>query len=305
MPASGKFFASARTLATAVADGFLAITHNSFALLGLAVAFVALTLFARPDLRVAGETQLRNWLDARQVPVAVADAAEEAGPVAAVDRATAANPKALPKEQAAVAYWLSKKYRVAPEPIAALVAEAYKQGQANKLDPTLILSVMAIESSFNPFAQSAVGAQGLMQVMTSVHTDKYESFGGRHAAFDPVTNLRVGVKVLKECIARAGSIEGGLRHYVGAANLESDGGYAAKVLAEHQRLRLAVGLRAEPILTASVKPKDAAPVAGASHSDAADKPAGISAKTAAVNTPSPVTRLSQATDQVALAEPSI
>ena len=38
---------------------------------------------------------------------------------------------------------------------------------------------------------------------------------------------------------------------------------------------------------------------------AADKPAGISAKTAAVNTPSPVTRLSQATDQVALAEPSI
>ena len=144
-----------------------------------------------------------------------------------------------------------------------------------------------------------------MQVMTSVHPDKSESFGGRHAAFDPVTNLRVGVKVLKECIARAGSIEGGLRHYVGAANLESDGGYAAKVLAEHQRLRLAVGLRAEPILTASVKPKDAAPVAGASHSDAADKPAGISAKTAAVNTPSPVTRLSQATDQVALAEPSI
>ena len=113
-----------------------------------------------------------------------------------------------------------------------------------------------------------MGAQGLMQVMTSVHTDKYESFGGRHAAFDPVTNLRVGVKVLKECIARAGSIEGGLRHYVGAANLESDGGYAAKVLAEHQRLRLAVGLRAEPILTRSANPqgrggqRSAAPRAG-------------------------------------------
>ena len=54
-----------------------------------------------------------------------------------------------------------------------------------------------------------------MQVMTRVHTDKYESVGGSLAAFDPVTNLRVGVKVLQECIARAGSIEGGLRYYVG------------------------------------------------------------------------------------------
>jgi len=96
---------------------------------------------------------------------------------------------------------------------------------------------MAIESSFNPFAQSAVGAQGLMQVMTGVHSDKYDNVGGRLAAFDPVTNLRVGVKVLQECIARAGSIEGGLKHYVGAANMKDDGGYAAKVLAEHARLQ--------------------------------------------------------------------
>jgi soluble lytic murein transglycosylase-like protein len=66
---------------------------------------------------------------------------------------------------------------------------------------------MAIESSFNPFAQSPVGAQGLMQVMTRVHDDKYEAFGGTHAAFDPMTNLRVGVQVLKECIARAGSLQ--------------------------------------------------------------------------------------------------
>ena len=76
-------------------------------------------------------------------------------------------------------------------------------GALANLDPTLILAVMAVESSFNPFAQSPVGAQGLMQVMTKVHDDKYEAFGGTHAAFDPVTNLRVGVQVLKECIARA------------------------------------------------------------------------------------------------------
>jgi len=241
MPASARVFAAVRTFASDVTDGFLEITHNGFALLGLVVAFMAITLFARPDLRHEGEAQLRNWLQARQV--AVIDMPTEPG---AIDRATASNPKDLPREQAAVAFWLSKKYRVAPEPLASLVSEAYTLGQLNKIDPTLILAIMAIESSFNPFAQSAVGAQGLMQVMTSVHTDKYENFGGSLAAFDPVTNLRVGVKVLKDCIARAGSVEGGLRHYVGAANLPNDGGYAAKVLAEHSRLRQAAGLRALP-----------------------------------------------------------
>ena len=204
--------------------------------------------------------------------------------LAASDRATAVNPKNLPKEQAAVAYWLSKKYRVAPEPIAALVSEAYVQGKANQLDPMLILAIMAIESSFNPFAQSSVGAQGLMQVMTKVHTDKYETFGGQHAAFDPVTNLKVGVKVLKECIARAGSIEGGLKYYVGAANLESDGGYAAKVLAEHQRLRMAVGLRSSSVMTAK-----------------ASTPA---AKPAATTTAAATTTVSHA-EQVALADPKL
>jgi soluble lytic murein transglycosylase-like protein len=221
-----------RTFASDVAQGFFEITHNSFALVGLAVVFCAIGLTARADLRDAGEIKLRSWLQARQV-AAVGMEIE----LDAIDRATAANPQDLPKQQAAVAYWLSKKYRVAPEPLSALVAEAYEIGERAKLDPTLILAVMAIESGFNPFAQSSVGAQGLMQVMTGVHSDKYENFGGKLAAFDPVTNLRVGVKVLQECIQRAGSLHAGLKFYVGAANLGDDGGYADKVMAEHARLK--------------------------------------------------------------------
>jgi hypothetical protein len=85
-----------------------------------------------------------------------------------------------------------------------------------------------------------------MQVMTNVHSDKYENFGGKLAAFDPVTNLRVGVKVLQECIARAGSVEGGLKFYVGAGNNEADGGYAGKVLGEHARLAQVAKGRAVP-----------------------------------------------------------
>src|SRR5204862_6961140 len=138
------------------------------------------------------------------------------------------------------------RYHVAPEPVSRLVQEAWTVGALVDLDPTLILSVMAVESSFNPFAQSPVGAQGLMQVMTKLHDDKYEAFGGRHAAFDPVTNLRVGVQVLKECIARAGSLEAGLRFYVGAANLAEDGGYAVKVLSEQSSLRLVASGKSVP-----------------------------------------------------------
>jgi hypothetical protein len=221
---------STRNVFNDIADGFFQISHNGFAMLGLSLVFLMITLTARPDLREAGETRLMALLLARQ------EANIGFTEPGAVDRATAANPKDLPTKQAAVTYWLSKKYAVAPEPLSVLVARAFEIGEKSKLDPTLILAIMAIESGFNPFAQSPVGAQGLMQVMTGVHHDKYVHFGGRLAAFDPVTNLRVGVKVLQECIARAGSIEGGLKFYVGAANLDDDGGYTGKVLAEHGRL---------------------------------------------------------------------
>jgi hypothetical protein len=244
MTALGKVTRGVRVFVGDVAQGFFEITHNGFALLGLAVVFAAVTLVARPDLRQVGEGRLMSWLQARHV--AALGLVPE---LDAIDRATALNPKDLPKQQAAVAFWLSKKYRVAPEPLSALVAEAYEIGARTKLDPTLILAVMAVESGFNPFAQSPVGAQGLMQVMTGVHVDKYESFGGRLAAFDPVTNLRVGVKVLQECIQRAGGVQAGLKFYVGAAHLPDDGGYADKVMAEYARLQQVASGRPVPLVT--------------------------------------------------------
>ena len=252
MTASEKFTRGLRTFASDIAQGFFEITHNGFALVGLAVIFAVITLTARPELRQVGEIKLISWLQTRQIELTGSPSE-----IDAIDRATASNPKDLPKQQAAVAFWLSKKYRVAPEPVSALVAEAYDIGMRTKLDPTLILAVMAVESGFNPFAQSPVGAQGLMQVMTQVHSDKYESFGGKLAAFDPLTNLRVGVKVLQECIARAGSMEGGLKFYVGAANIEDDGGYAGKVMSEHARLQLVAKGRTVPFNPPQIIPASA------------------------------------------------
>jgi len=221
-----------RTFAADVAQGFFAISHNGLAVVGLSIFFFVVALTVRPDLRVVTEAKVISWLQERQYDeLGIATDAD------AVDRATATDPRDLPKQQANLAYWLSKKYRVAPEPLSALVAEAYDVGPSNQIEPTLILAVMAVESGFNPFAQSSVGAQGLMQVMTKVHEQKYQGFGGTLAAFDPVANLRVGVIVLKECINRAGSTEGGLKLYVGAGNMKDDQGYTAKVMAENARLQ--------------------------------------------------------------------
>ena len=240
---------SAANVVHDIAQGFFDITHNGFALLGLGLVFAIITLAARPDLRQAGESQLMTWLQERQ------DAAIGYTEPDAIDRATAAEPKDLPKQQAALAFWLSRKYGVAPEPLSVLVSEAFEIGAKAKLDPTLILAIMAIESGFNPFAQSPVGAQGLMQVMTKIHHDKYENFGGKLAAFDPVTNLRVGVKVLQECISKAGSVEGGLKFYVGAGNHADDGGYAGKVMAEHARLKAVLTGKGAPQPTRSMPVK--------------------------------------------------
>lgn len=206
-----------------------AITHSGMALLGLGLALVTLILLTNPELRGDAEQKLLDWLQQRQNSETTAE--EE--PKGTAEASLAIR---LPKEQAQVASWISRKYRVAPEPVGALVAEAFALGSRIKLDPTLILAVMAIESRFNPFAQSPVGAQGLMQVLTRVHSDKYEDFGGKQAALDPLSNLRVGVQALQDCIRNAGTIEGGLRRYVGA--VEADGSdYVAKVMAEQQRLR--------------------------------------------------------------------
>ena len=238
--------ATARSLLVFVSDvgrGMLEVSHNTLALVGLLALTLGLFAGGRSETRQQIEQVALEWLQTRQE--ARQDVQDQASgnllaSVAepdAVSRATAASLKDLPRQQATLASWIARRYKVAPEPVAALVQEAFTIGQRAGLDPTLILAIMAVESSFNPFAQSAVGAQGLMQVMTRVHDDKYVAFGGNRAAFDPISNLRVGVQVLKECIARAGSVQEGLRYYVGAALQEGDGGYASRVMLEQGHMR--------------------------------------------------------------------
>ena len=139
-------------------------------------------------------------------------------------------------EQRAVAE-TPRARRLGLEHAAQVVALAYEGADEVKLDPLLLLAVMAVESSFNTFAQSVRGAQGLMQIRTQVHAERFERFGGSEAVFDPQANIRVGAELLRIYLLREGSTEAALKSYVGAARRPHDSGYGARVLRARDGLR--------------------------------------------------------------------
>ena len=141
------------------------------------------------------------------------------------------------KQKQRVASWISKRYKIANKASNLFVTTAYKTAFDIGLDPHLILAVMAIESRFNPYAESPVGAQGLMQVMAKVHADKFEDHGGVQYALDPVVNIKVGSRILKEYVRQTGSVERALKTYVRAAAMSHDGGYGNKVISEYKMLK--------------------------------------------------------------------
>jgi soluble lytic murein transglycosylase-like protein len=174
-----------------------------------------------------------GWLELRQV--------EQNAPLeplipTAAARSTASLMQDLSSDQAAVTRWLSSKYKVSNEPLAALVTEAWSLGERSQISPTLILAVMAIESRFNPFAFGEQGGLGLMQIEPGAHTGALSPFGGRLAAFDPLTNLRVGTRHLQGLIQDAGTLEDALRLYAIASGQGNHNQYVDRVLAEKKLL---------------------------------------------------------------------
>lgn len=136
--------------------------------------------------------------------------------------------------------YLSRRYRVAVDAVQPLVAEAFASGRTTGLDPLLLVAVMAVESSFNPIAESSFGAQGLMQVVPRYHMEKIGAHGEDATLLDPLVNIRVGAQVLKDCLERAGNMPAALQAYAGASN-DAARQYSARVMSERSRLQQALG----------------------------------------------------------------
>jgi soluble lytic murein transglycosylase-like protein len=237
--------AACSTVGRDIARGATIIGRTAVGLAGfaaLSTAFALLTSEQARDRAVSVAASVVS-MTAIQLPTIVVESTEpaEQKPGRWSDWLAAKPGGKLEPQQERVAAYLSRRYRVAEGAVRPIVGEAFSTGRSIGVDPLLILAVTAIESSMNPFAQSPMGAQGLMQVLTHVHSEKFASHGGEHAALDPIANLRVGSGILKELIQRGGSIERGLQLYVGAGNLPDDGGYSARVLGEMARIKLAAG----------------------------------------------------------------
>jgi soluble lytic murein transglycosylase-like protein len=138
----------------------------------------------------------------------------------------------------AVANAVARRYRISQEATREHVGTAYREGKAIGVDPLLIIAVMAVESRFNPIAQSDRGAIGLMQVIPRFHTDKFNAARGE-SVLDPRINIQLGARVLKEYIRRGGTDVAGLQLYNGAS-ADASNVYANKVLGERQRIREAI-----------------------------------------------------------------
>ena len=228
-----------------VRDGALATVRALVTLAGSAALLFGAVVIANEDVRSAFRSTLPFSTAAVSAPIEeLAEVAPEPATV------PAAVPAAADPRQKHVVQYLSRRYRVAEEATRVLVSTAFQIGHEYKMDPLLILSVVAIESSLNPFAESSMGAQGLMQVMTRIHAERFVPHGGQLAALDPVANMKVGSAILSDLISRGGSVERGLQLYVGAGNLPDDGGYGARVLSERSRLALAASGKVDAAISA-------------------------------------------------------
>lgn len=216
------------------------ITQRGIALLSDSKAAVlGLTLLALMSAMVIGRVDVRSDF----LPGASAGVEPETAQLD--DPAQVASPMAAPAKPAVqresvrhgmLADFLAKRYRVSRHVIMDFVSHAYSAGQVTRIDPLLILAVMAVESGFNPIAESVMGAKGLMQVIPRYHPEKFVADGGEVNVLDPATNILAGAKVLREYIARTGDDLGAALGLYAGAGPVAETPYAIRVLSERERL---------------------------------------------------------------------
>jgi soluble lytic murein transglycosylase-like protein len=205
--------------------------HHTFAMVGTIALASLMIWISAPDLRLMGMQRWAHWFQSQKLTLLGMPNQ------LALPNMFAKDGQAFEGDQEAVTDWLSRKYKISPKVLAPLVSTTYTQALDLGLDPTLVLAVIAVESRFNPYAKNPAGAQGLMQISMDNDEQIYELFGGKAAALDPSTNIRIGTHLLKTNIEQAhGSVMDALKTYSSTSQGQLDQ-YAEKVLMEQSRLQ--------------------------------------------------------------------
>ena len=276
-------FAQERGNSIAALDRVVSAARLGLMVLGLASMTALTVMFFRPELTDQIKVVSPFWTEPASGHITTLDGLNlyttttrmAVTATSPADAVTAAMPLAAFSAPSAAAQqrvtgWLSKRHRVAGAASKMLVDAAYSTAKETDIDPLLILSVMSIQSRLNPFAENGTGAQGLMQVMTDVHRNRFDDHNGTKSVLAPSANLRIGAVLLKESIRNTGSIEAGLKRYIGADHLRSDGGYSARVLSEYARLQAVADGR---YVAATKAPSNATARRVADESKVIDQPA--------------------------------
>ncbi len=147
----------------------------------------------------------------------------------------------LDAQQRAIAGYIKRKYGVSTDVVQDLVKTAFAAGKRYGVDPLLVVAMMAVESGYNPIAESFAGAKGLMQIIPKYHLEKFAEYGGEQAVFDPRVNILVGARIVREyLLMNSGDLMTALQTYAGAL---ADRGavYTQRVLNEKDHLDALAG----------------------------------------------------------------
>ena len=115
-----------------------------------------------------------------------------------------------------------------------IVEEIYKVP-----NPVLMLSLIEVESLFNPTAVSRMGAIGLGQVMFEVHKKVLLGIGiaDRRDLFDIALNIKASSLLLQDMIKRSkGNLTKALHLYLGGR----DGKYVARIFKNYTELSIEI-----------------------------------------------------------------
>lgn len=124
-----------------------------------------------------------------------------------------------------------------------IIMTTFNESERENIDPVLMLSVISVESKFNQYAKSHMGAVGLVQVMPRYHKTKIKALSEESLDMWSIEgNIKLGVNILKEYLTVSnGDVTRALQMYNGSLG-DRTRSYSKKVLHQKNNLDKAVQL---------------------------------------------------------------
>lgn len=140
--------------------------------------------------------------------------------------------------------YIASSFRIAREASQYIAMEAFLAAREHSVDPLLLLSIIGVESGFNPISVSSVGAMGLTQALPRAHPEKMAFLARNQGHILTISdNIRVGARILSEYLRKfQGNTVKALQQYNGSLH-DPEQTYSRKVLRLRARLNEAAQSR--------------------------------------------------------------